>query len=88
MRDFLNAILTFIGTSTLTDDEFEEFEDLVYGYNIATYNAVKMLLIERDETTETTERLKFYFSAKGLDVDPVAVEETAKSNIFIGASLG
>lgn len=86
MRDFLNAILIFIGSTSLTNDEFEDFSGLSYGYNLDTFNKLKMLLIERDEVTESTERLQSYFQAKGLsfDVDP---GEIAVSNIFIGAAL-
>ena len=88
MRDFLNAILAFIGTSSLTDEEFESIEADIpsYGYDMETFTAIKMLLIERDETTESMERLQFYFMAKGLSfsVDP---EQPAKSNIFIGSAL-
>lgn len=87
MRDFLNAILTFIGTSTLTDDEFDGFTGLDFGDNVETYDELKMLLIERDEVTETIDRLELYFQAKGVDVEPVTVDETAKSNIFIGSAL-
>lgn len=88
MRDFLNLILNFIGTSTLIDAEFDILEDDIdgYGYNIETFNALKMLLIERDETTEAMERLQFYFMAKGLSFS-VDSAEPPKSNIFIGSAL-
>lgn len=85
MRDFLNAILNFIGSSSLTDQEFEDIDpDLDYGYNVETYDALKMLLIERNEPTE---ELKYYFMAKGVDVEPTDEPVPAKSNIFIGAAL-
>lgn len=88
MRDFLNAILAFIGTSSLTDLEFDQLEtDLPgYGYDLETFEAMKALLFERDEVTETSERLSFYFQAKGLDVDGEENDEP-KSNIFIGSAL-
>jgi len=86
MREFVNFILNFIGSSSLTTEEFESLDIPSYGNNIDTFDAIKMLLIERDETTETTTRLKYYFEGRGVNVgDPVL--ETAKSNIFIGSSL-
>lgn len=88
MRDFLNAILAFIGTSSLIDEEFEQMEDEIssFGYNMETFTAIKMLLVERDETTETTERLQFYFMAKGLDFD-IDPASPPQSNILIGSAL-
>lgn len=87
MRDFLNFVLGFIGSSTLTDDEFLEFDGLDYGNNLVTYTALKMLLIERDEATETTDKLKFYFLAKGVYGIEDDVVDAPRSNIFIGAAL-
>lgn len=88
MRDFINAILAFIGTSSLIDEEFEQMEEEIssFGYNMETFAAIKMLLVERDETTETTERLQFYFMAKGLDFD-IDPAQPPKSNILIGSAL-
>ena len=86
MRDFVNFILNFIGSTSLTTEEFEGLDLPTWGNDIDTFNQIKMLLIERDETTEIMERLEFYFKGRGVDVgDPVV--EVAKSNIFIGSAL-
>lgn len=87
MRDFLNFILNFIGSSTLTDDEFLEFSALDFGNNLGTFTALKMLLIERDEATETEDRLKYYFLGKGVAGIADDVVDAPRSNIFIGAAL-
>jgi len=87
MRDFINTVLAFIGTSSLTNDEYEEIDLSDFGYNIPTFDVVKMLLFERDEATETSDRLKLYFMAKGVNVEGDDVTLPAKSNIFIGAAL-
>lgn len=87
MRDFLNFVLNFIGSSTLTDDEFLDFDGLDFGNNLVTFTALKMLLIERDEATETTDRLKYYFLGKGVAGIIDDVVDAPRSNIFIGAAL-
>lgn len=86
MRDFVNFILNFIGTSSLTTEEFEALDIDAYGNNLETFEAIKMLLIERDEATETTDRLKYYFLGRDVDVGEPVVD-VPKSNIFIGSAL-
>ena len=86
MRDFIDGILTFIGTSTMTDEEFESFTIDSYGYDQETYEAIlAMVVAYRDGVSVLPERLKAYFEAKGVAItDPAS---TANSQIFVGADL-
>lgn len=90
MRDFLNFILGFISSTSLTDDEFEEIEPEIssYGNNVETHDALKALLIERDESDDIIIKLKYYFLAKGVTaLSDDSVPDSAQSNILIGAAL-
>ncbi len=88
MRDFLNFILGFIGSTSLTDVEFDELTITAYGNDVETHDALKALLIERDEAPEIIDQLKFYFLAKGVTaLSDDAQPDTAQSNIFIGSAL-
>lgn len=86
MRTFLNAILAFIGSESLTDEEFESLaEDLPTDYTLAVYTALKGILQARDGVSGQLQKLVDYFEAKGVDVTGAARD--AASQIFIGAAL-
>lgn len=87
MRDFLNAILAWIGSTSLTDDEYNSIDQTgltVAVYNTALYNQVGAVLISREAVSTVTDRLRYFFLAKGVTVDPIS---SAKSNIYIGDAL-
>lgn len=85
LRDFLDNILAFIDSESLTDDEFDAVENVALeDYSLVTYNALKGLLEDRESVSTQVEKLTYFFKAKGLDVDDSA---TALSNIFIGGAL-
>lgn len=84
MRDFLNGILTFIGSTSLTDVEFEGLTIESYGYDQETYQALADVLEARESISTLQDRLVSYFEAKGVSV---VANETGKTNIFIGAVL-
>lgn len=87
MRDWLNNILTFIGTTSLTDQEFDSinFLNLVTNtYNQSAYDELSKVLQNRENVSTMQVRLAGVFSAKGLDV---VVRDTGKSRIFLGAAL-
>lgn len=92
MRDFLDDILGFIGSDTLTD---EEFEGIVLpdppAYSSETYAALHSALEARESVSDATTRLRHYFLARGLSVgDPNnagAGASTPKSKILIGVKL-
>jgi hypothetical protein len=84
MRDFLDAILSFIGASSLTDDEFESIELENTNDQVANYNALHTILEDREAVSATLSRLEYYFSAKGVSVSEA---DSASSNIFVGAPL-
>lgn len=87
MRAFLDAILEFIGSESLTDEEFDT-TDLPEppAYSTLTYLALKEVLESRESVSTQGERLKFYFKAKGVDVGDEPAT-TPKSNIYIGSNL-
>lgn len=85
MRDFLNAILVFIGSTSLTDDEFESIDLESHGYNQATYAALSEVLDSRESVSSMQDRLKFFFQSKGVTVSEVV--PAGKTNIYIGDVL-
>jgi hypothetical protein len=87
VRDWLNAIYAFIGTSSLTDPEYAGIDtDLLTlnTYNQAAYDALAAVLTGRDAVSTMQDRLVAFFKAKGLDV---AALNTASSNIYLGSVL-
>jgi len=84
MREFLNSILILIGSSNLTDPEFNSLTIEDYGYDDATYLALDGVLYARDLVSDTRTRLRYYFQARGVETSSV---ELGTSNIFIGAPI-
>jgi hypothetical protein len=86
LRDFLNAILVFIGSTSLTDVEFDGIDgELAYGYNQATYSALSLVLDSRESVSSLQDRLKYFFQSKGVTVSEVV--PAGKTNIYIGDVL-
>lgn len=85
MRDFLNGILQFIGSESLTDDEFATITIDVEDFTIESYNALKAVLESREGVSGQLKRLKAYFESKGVDID--ARSSGPQSNILIGFQL-
>lgn len=83
MRDFLNAILLFIGAASLTDEEFDSIELSTAEYSLEVYSALDDLLLSRESVSSLRDRLRFFFMAKGLMI----VEPGGSSNILVGGSL-
>lgn len=85
MRDTLDAILLFIGSTSLTDSEWNSIEQEGINEPLNQYNELLKILLARESVSSTSDRLAYYFRAMGLTIgDP----NKAKSNIFVGASLG
>ena len=87
MRDFLNAILAFIGATSLTDDEYDSIDQTglaVSSYNVEAYTQLANVLIARAAVSTTTDRLKYFFMSKGVEITEVS---KARSNILIGGGL-
>lgn len=88
MRDFLNAILEFIQSESLSDDEFDSLElSETTSYTVAVYSALKTILEARDGVSDQIARLRTYFMARGVDVNATPAARTPTSNIFIGSPL-
>lgn len=87
LRDFLDEILAFIESESLTDEEFNGLpDDLTEEYVKDTYLALKTVLENREGVSGQAKRLKLYFIAKGVDLSDTSAK-TPKSNIFIGSKL-
>lgn len=86
LRDFLDEILSFIESESLTDEEFESLEITAEEYTKETYLALKTVLENREGVSGQAKRLKLYFIAKGVDLSD-SPAKTPKSNIFIGSKL-
>lgn len=87
MRVFLNGILSFIGSESLTDEEFDSLTITQQNYSTATYEALRGVLQSREMVSGQLRKLKAYFRIKGADVGSEKATP-AVSNIFVGASLG
>lgn len=87
MRDWLNAILGFIGTSSLTDVEYNSINFLnltTNVYNQAAYDELSKVIATRDGVSTLQGKLVGFFTAKGLAVSPAV---TGNSKIYLGSVL-
>lgn len=83
VRDFLNAILGFVGASTLTDLEFSNVTVVSPFYDLNTYENLRSVLISRESVSSTLDRLQYFFLAKGFEFGPTI----SRSNIFVGGVI-
>lgn len=87
MRDFINSILSFIGSTSLTDSEYISMDltnQLANVYTTQLYTEIGKVLLAREAISSVTDRLQNLFLAKGVTVTPVA---KGASNILIGCAL-
>lgn len=84
MRDFLDAILEFIGAASLSDDEFNSLTIESAGYDQETYDALFDILKARDSISAMLDRLGAYFKAKGVSLTEGS---SGQSQIYIGSVL-
>lgn len=84
MREALNAILTFIGTESLTDEEFDSIDLDSMDDSVAVYQSLGVVLEDRELGSAMTTRLQNYFLAKGTNV---VTPRQPGSNIWVGSSL-
>jgi len=87
MRNFLNGILSFIGSESLTDNEFDTVTITEQTYSVATYNALKSILESRESVSNQLWKLKSFFTIKGVSLSGQRAV-TPTSQIFVGARLG
>jgi hypothetical protein len=87
MREFLDSILEFIESESLTDEEFATVDDsLPADYTKEVYQALRTILEARENVSGQVKRLTEFFQAKGVDLsDPTT--PTPASNILIGGAL-
>jgi hypothetical protein len=84
VRDFLNAILTFIVADSLTDDEFETVTAELTLYDQTTYDDLSRILEAREAVSVLQDRLLAYYQARGAEI---TAADTGKSNIYLGSVL-
>lgn len=87
LRDFYNSVLQFIGTESLTDEEFElSPPDLEPTYTKETFEFLKSILTSRESVSDTYRRLyNLYFASGAIDKSDKPTRPV--SNIFIGSPL-
>lgn len=86
MRDQLNAILTFIGSSSLTDEEFDSINLENSNDQVTVYNSLVEILHDRESSSNTINKLQYYFQAMGVNLSSEP-SSSPQSNIFVGAPL-
>lgn len=87
MRDWFNAIFQFIGTTSLTDEEYQGINVLhidVMVYSQTAYDELSKVLLARESVSDLQDRLIGVFKAKGTDVAPAV---TTGTNILLGIPL-
>jgi hypothetical protein len=85
MRSFLDGILAFIGSSSLTDEEFNTVVLTEAVISKEAYLTLKGILENREGISGQVEKLKSFFLAKGIDL--YDSPRNPNSNIFIGTPL-
>ena len=85
MRAYINAILAFIGSASLNDEEWEMITLTVPELSKALYDEMIIVLASREMVSTEETKLAAYFTAKGVDIG--AEPSQSDSNIFLGAPL-
>ena len=86
MRTFLDDILAFIGSESLTDEEYAAISPMpAQAYSVEVYTALKGTLQGREGVSGQLKRLESYFTSKGVSLTGPARD--AASQIFFGAAL-
>lgn len=83
VRELSNQILGFVGSTSLTDAEFT-FGALNASYTPELYAALLGVLDGREGVSNSRDRLRYFFLARGIEVGELAAKS---SNIFLGAAL-
>ena len=87
LRTFLNDVLSFIGSESLTDEEFDDLpEGLTETYDIDSYNALKTVIQAREGVSGQLNKLASYYTAKGVDLSG-SPTRTPSSQIVVGVAL-
>lgn len=87
MRTFLDDILSFINSESLTDEEFDLLpEGTVQSYNEYVYRYLRSILQGREGVSSQLTKLKSFFQAKGVSVSETTVKDPV-SQILVGAVL-
>lgn len=86
LRTFLNNILAWIGTSSLTDEEYESIELEAAAWDQATYDVLSAVLVARDQVSSMQDRLLKTFQSRGVEITGAA-SPNASTNILIGDAL-
>ena len=73
-----------IGATSLTDEEFDALTIEAVNLDVATYEALLAVLDSRELVSNTRDRLRYYYLARGVEVAEVSA---GRSNIFVGAAL-
>lgn len=84
MRDFLNSILYFIGSESMSDEEFSTVLSTYEVYDQSTYDDLLRIVNVRGSVSNEAERLSGYFTARGANFTPANIGRT---NIFMGCPL-
>lgn len=81
----IDAILAFIDTASLNDDEFEMITISDLAYTAALYSEILLVLDSRESVSSVRDRLGFYFKARGVEISETPA--AGKSQIYLGGSL-
>jgi hypothetical protein len=88
LRDFVDAILAAIGTSSLTDEEFGWLTTESAIYTLELYNdLVTNVLNTREEVSNVRDRLTYLFKAHGVLLTEGNTPPVGTSKIYLGDAL-
>lgn len=88
LREFLDSILEFIGSESLTDDEWDTITlPAVNTLSKEMYEALKAVLLTREDVSGQGKKLKLYFISAGVDLSAAPPVHVPNSNILFGGSI-
>jgi hypothetical protein len=80
----INALFLQIGATSLTDSEFSSLTITVVSLDVLTYEALLAVLTARESVSDSRDRLRYYYLARGVSIP---TEPAGKTNIFIGGEV-
>jgi len=84
-RAFLNGVLSAVGTSSLTDDEYATITvDQNFEYTTALHAQMQAVVVSRDALSSANARLGSFFKAYGVDL---GTQTSPTTGIYVGGAL-
>jgi len=87
VRNSMSLILIAVGSSALTDEEWDGLAFTGEALTVEGYDALVSILESRENVSNSLQRLEYYYLSRGIDISGAADTESTDSVLFLGSDL-